>query len=438
MYSRGTKRKARHQIVSTNVTKKTKTDARKGFLYLPKSIVRRMFACLYSEDPLMLSHVCQQWRNVALGMPELWSTIRLKGALDLFRARHYIERSDKMLLSLELGSEKPHNEMSCSDDHRNILCLLFDSRDRWRHISVGLPGMTLHTLTSICGFLPHLSSVRVRGELLNDLKVVPHLKNPFRDILWQSVSTVSFSGCTFDSVAATLRQFTNVSRLQLGNISFPDEYETPDTATTGQLLQVKSLVVDPSGVSLRLLFCRISAASLEHLELADDVKWDNGGGQPLWFPTSSELKFKLKTLTIKNVATPALKRLVIHEPYSMITPMFMTYLRHLRDEVRPELEYLELVWDMACHEHDAQIVPWDFYLTGRRVRGSEEARVELCAIYEGMVLNMVENQVAKTTEVVLGSRRIYSVEGGGFDTVHPVTRERISKLQDEGWRISVR
>ncbi|TEB24705.1 hypothetical protein FA13DRAFT_1739050 [Coprinellus micaceus] len=71
---------------------------------LPPEMLFAIFkACIGAEDhrqPLVLSHVCSQWRSIALANPSLWTQLRIHGTWQDLHA--YLERSRPMSVDLTI------------------------------------------------------------------------------------------------------------------------------------------------------------------------------------------------------------------------------------------------------------------------------------------------------------------------------------------------
>ncbi|KAH8827774.1 hypothetical protein DL96DRAFT_1600242 [Flagelloscypha sp. PMI_526] len=110
-----------------------------------------VFTCL-QHGPFVASHVCKEWRRIALSSPRLWSTIRLRidkkipiHTTDLLSL--WLERSGRYPLNLDVKVEFSRNfedswhpcSPSLMRDLTAILyCLAVESR-RWKDIVLHLP-----------------------------------------------------------------------------------------------------------------------------------------------------------------------------------------------------------------------------------------------------------------------------------------------------------
>ena len=79
---------------------------------LPNELLIRIFHEFVDEDhyhsPVVLSHVCQLWRQVALSNSSLWTVIDLDS---IRRARHHLAYSQQRPLTVSwLDSDSPRNQ----------------------------------------------------------------------------------------------------------------------------------------------------------------------------------------------------------------------------------------------------------------------------------------------------------------------------------------
>ena len=125
---------------------------------LPRSTIKKS---------LLLSAVNQHWRRVALGTPQLWTTL--------------IIDSKSIPSTLALGSSStPFNfpelclgrsgtslpliiSVSCMGVNTNILNFITPLSHRWKRIVLDVPVTMLRLLSSLEGRVPHLRSVELQG-----------------------------------------------------------------------------------------------------------------------------------------------------------------------------------------------------------------------------------------------------------------------------------
>ncbi|KAK0218464.1 hypothetical protein EDD85DRAFT_893841, partial [Armillaria nabsnona] len=139
---------------------------------VPEDIVREIFLALWDTEeegkdslnkrfaPLVVSQVCRDWRNIALSMSQLWSTITLDFDLHLNELRcqyllqTYLVRSANHDIILSLRSTR---DISKSP----IIPALLLSAPRWTGISMIIPYKSRHAFSAARGFLHRLNRLSV-------------------------------------------------------------------------------------------------------------------------------------------------------------------------------------------------------------------------------------------------------------------------------------
>ncbi len=139
---------------------------------VPEDIVREIFLTLWDTEkegkdslnkrfaPLVVSQVCRDWRNIALSMSQLWSTITLDfdQHLNELRCQYllqtYLVRSANHDIILSLRSTR---DISKSP----IIPALLLSAPRWTSISMIIPYTSRHAFSAARGFLHRLNSLSV-------------------------------------------------------------------------------------------------------------------------------------------------------------------------------------------------------------------------------------------------------------------------------------
>ena len=102
---------------SVDIEPTLSSSERHPILTLPSELLAQIFIqCLplfpsldATEAPLLLTHVCQDWRNLAIRCPPLWDSIHLPLSnyplteRDFFVSELFLERSGARLLNIDLG-----------------------------------------------------------------------------------------------------------------------------------------------------------------------------------------------------------------------------------------------------------------------------------------------------------------------------------------------
>ncbi len=144
---------------------------------VPEDIVREIFLTLWDTEkegkdslnkrftPLVVSQVCRDWRNIALSMSQLWSTITLDfdQHLNELRCQYllqtYLVRSANHDIILSLRSTRDISKSS-------IIPALLLSAPQWTNISMIIPSKSRHAFSAARGCLHRLNRLSV--ELTNE------------------------------------------------------------------------------------------------------------------------------------------------------------------------------------------------------------------------------------------------------------------------------
>ncbi|KAJ7908881.1 hypothetical protein B0H13DRAFT_1715160 [Mycena leptocephala] len=118
-------------------------------LELPSEIVSEIFMHFLPDYPLfppltgllsptLLTHICRRWREIALGTPALWSTIKSYHddrdiSLDMHHIKTWLNRSRCCPLSLQFGRGDPRLDIT------QVLKTVVPHRARWEHLDCYLP-----------------------------------------------------------------------------------------------------------------------------------------------------------------------------------------------------------------------------------------------------------------------------------------------------------
>ena len=120
---------------------------------LPIEILSRIFILgqpegEYPEFPpigpppfeILVSHVCQHWRQVALRTPHLWSTVHMRTVPHVERAKQYLRRSGLLPLDIMVDTcdqeEHIKDFLLFRDEFMPVFSILTPYIDRWRSIQI--------------------------------------------------------------------------------------------------------------------------------------------------------------------------------------------------------------------------------------------------------------------------------------------------------------
>ncbi|KAK0440404.1 uncharacterized protein EV420DRAFT_1133605 [Desarmillaria tabescens] len=116
--------------------------------------------------PWVLTHVCRNWRSVALSMPSLWNCISLDFNV------YYRQRDRPACVALQLGlhiqrarrSPLSIRIESMVDIHtHNAFPIILSSMSQWKHLHIRVPPATCHQLAQCKAFLENLEEACIDG-----------------------------------------------------------------------------------------------------------------------------------------------------------------------------------------------------------------------------------------------------------------------------------
>lgn len=238
-----------------------------------------------NAGPLLLTQVCQQWRDHALRMPELWSDIRIRiGRGELQESRRlpllhaWLERSSNHPLNVCMVERQLRSPVYNSDSRNMAVAMLIAASRRWRRLTLALRSVTVHwpLFTNLKGLplpmLQHCTITAPPEDQVND-SGQPH-----------EVLTNLLSGAT---ALTSLRLDYNVTFLGLNlpqqNITHLDLYTITKDRSIPVQMAFDTLAHCPNIASLRAR-CHVPApfspsSHLYHPSLASlDIRIDTDSG----------------------------------------------------------------------------------------------------------------------------------------------------------------
>ncbi|KAI0338888.1 hypothetical protein BDW22DRAFT_1362190 [Trametopsis cervina] len=149
---------------------------------LPVELLSRVF-CLglpqadYPDYPpndevpfeILVSHVCQHWRNVALRTHDLWTTIHFRLVPHLDRAKHYLTRSQHRLIDILVDTCAAEEHIPSvtlfRDEFLPAFSIVTPFLSRWRSLSLKVRDrqckLDARTVLSTCGGAPNLEYMQL-------------------------------------------------------------------------------------------------------------------------------------------------------------------------------------------------------------------------------------------------------------------------------------
>ncbi|KAF8214092.1 hypothetical protein K438DRAFT_1706366 [Mycena galopus ATCC 62051] len=288
-------------------------------LTIPTEITSEIFIhCLPSDRdsnvvrvntaPLLLTHVCREWRNIAISLPSLWTTIGVKHAYRLSHLtdimRTWFERAQKCPLSVSieglLFSHKPFpgflevfRQHSPQMRSLELHTTSFADMDQYPLVLPLLQKLAIRLIDpnkqSIKMFnsVPLLDDVVMRGAVPSEITLP-----------WQQVTKFTGERFYIEDCLETIRLLPNL--VQCAFSMFDGEFDDEDGLDVVSHPNMQHLTVfctsDASGSAKLLPFLTLPA--LQTLEILDMDNFD-----------PEELDFFL-------TRSPGLRKLVVHDSES--------------------------------------------------------------------------------------------------------------------------
>lgn len=129
---------------------------------LPYEVLANIFEiCVqdgYTRTPVVVSHVCSQWRKAA-SIPSIWSHIYvdLDGRDPCGRTRFWLEKAKISYLRITLEIRQEQSKLP------EVMCLLLEKRSQWRCLTINSATLASvnHALTMCVGSFPELRAFYV-------------------------------------------------------------------------------------------------------------------------------------------------------------------------------------------------------------------------------------------------------------------------------------
>jgi hypothetical protein len=363
---------------------------------LPIDILQEIFiACLPAHNPLMsrweppilLTHICSSWRNIALATPQLWKSIRIDIPFGRKFSSTWIDRSELLQEWLSRSAACPLDiylvhwrtcDLEFYDDI--IIDSLIRFSERWREVRFLAPSLPFQALVPITSLPP---------------SKVPLLETFILNCEWPQPgpTTVNFTQLDPQSVfnvlkAPNLRDLSlphineNVTRLpinwsQLTNISLEGTSRSAHFLSVSETYKLLSLCRN-------LITCKLEIGS----ETGD----------------SEELPLEITTTAL--VSLPFLTRLSVRE-YASLSRLF-TLLRlpslnyiEFHTKIRPtQQSSISLLSLLTCFHNMIQLITDSRYFT----RQDFIKCLRLCPLLKALTIRQVP------TGTSLGSPRCVSID----------------------------
>ncbi|KAG2031271.1 hypothetical protein BDR03DRAFT_973045, partial [Suillus americanus] len=269
---------------------------------LPTEILSEIFLYCLPEDehlvytsrqaPMLLTKICRQWREVAVGLPMLWSRLQLEVKHDDWQQRAFcydswLKRSGGCLLSLRLKSRTDWRELQglLQPYVQQISSLTLD------FLSCDAPFMMedFHALKEVtvfqCGLYDparvtsrSLSTLPVNLRRINmlDLCFNREQLDLFTDSAWARLTHIEISVDGLDAFTHILRLCPNLCSLSMIGAFYPIQTPAPVTHTNLQSLHMYWSVLWNTDEGDLGLFNVITLPNLRILDVSNGGWWPHG------------------------------------------------------------------------------------------------------------------------------------------------------------------
>ncbi|KIK64527.1 hypothetical protein GYMLUDRAFT_71343 [Collybiopsis luxurians FD-317 M1] len=292
-----------------------------------------------SQAPWTLTQVCQNWRDVVVSSPLLWTLVsvqidrvhcaesRMPFILELF-----LSRSSTCRLDINIESR------TCIQRTPTFLHPLFSTASRWRSLTVNIPVSSYQSLSPLVGFLDSLEILRIRY--------------PFQDR--------SQAGHDFGNLASEIKLFgccTNLKRLSLENLAFPrDLFNLPWAKV--QHLDFDSLPCNhPSNKAIIQCLQGMRNITSCILKCRVVAEFPAQKSNHLILPSLHSM-----TLISGDENAEALDKTGVIQMLSWLTLPSLQHLdlqlRHSRESERSLAEVIQLIYRSGCEINDFALCPF--------------------------------------------------------------------------------
>ncbi|KAF4611633.1 hypothetical protein D9613_004570 [Agrocybe pediades] len=166
--------------------------------------------------PLVLSHVCHRWRQVAFSTPQIWTTFtisldRCNGSpaeQDIIYA--WISRTRNHPLTIHLRSSLEEDYCTGAlpkSSHLPVLQVLASSFRQWHHFSARVPTYVLEYLGNQVEDIPLIDTVGIRVQAL---PLQMPLDTPITNQLWKAVTTMRIEHISTDECVTLISSTPNL------------------------------------------------------------------------------------------------------------------------------------------------------------------------------------------------------------------------------------
>ncbi|KAK7036032.1 F-box domain-containing protein [Favolaschia claudopus] len=205
------------------------------------------------NSPILLTHICRLWREIALTTPQLWRAVSLSGRWSPFEANKiWVSRAGCCPLAIRMNGRDAH-----ALNGTELIAAVLPYRTRCQYLELRLchNADTLLTMEGEFPLLSHfdleIDSFPARNIRFRDLDV-PMLRSVVLDgwaahwiiLPWTQLTTLCLHGTTLEDYEPILRQASNLLECFLSIVDVDDDIEDSIIGLPITLAHLKSLKVD--------------------------------------------------------------------------------------------------------------------------------------------------------------------------------------------------
>ncbi|KAG1816178.1 hypothetical protein EV424DRAFT_1073783 [Suillus variegatus] len=262
---------------------------------LPETIFSLSPLNLRVKAPVLLTRICQRWREVAVCTPDLWCRLYVEAddggwKQAAFCYDLWLKRSRGRPLSLELGHNYSPKLRSLLQPHMRRIKFLRVSVDYFRGgrpqlfaidllalQELTICGMVNHDIPTIAQFISRLPSTMRSLKFINMMPVfsIEHLSS--LGPVWAYLTDVQIAVCNPNAFLHLLQLCPNLSSL---NVHIEYDRKEPMESFTHTKLQSLCIILHDSPLLTRPLSDLFNAVSLPNLRVLEVSRTSRGSSWP--------------------------------------------------------------------------------------------------------------------------------------------------------------
>ncbi|KAK7017593.1 F-box domain-containing protein [Favolaschia claudopus] len=272
-----------------------------------------------SQSPILLTHICRLWREIAHATPKLWRAVSLSSRNPFSLDPNWLSRAGCFPLAIRMSETDPFTVNDSS-----LVSAFFSHRARCEYLELRL-GYRILYLRDIEGDFPLLTHLDLELDEEPDDKIefssVPMLRCAVLDgfaahwivLPWSQLTTLALHAISFESCAPILEKVTNLSECSLDLYINNENYIANPHAMLPHLKSLKAngdgrmntfldsftlpllskldvceKLLDPDPISSLTAFISRSECKLQHLRISC-MNSDSANSYSTAFPSIQEV-----------------------------------------------------------------------------------------------------------------------------------------------------